>query len=346
MLMPEFEGSVGLIEGPGVAPEIYGGGPGYVIAVSGQVTAAWPTQNAKYRLTVGGAHGYGDYATATTDVVIDDSRCPVPVITSFVAAPSSEFCPGGAAQVHLIPEFRGGTGSISGVGPVHSELSVPVRPTTNTRYTLTVIGSNSTQVSKHLDVRNLGRVCSDPPTIGEFSASATTLCHPGEEVVLTSVFESGTDATITTLPRDSSRLDISVTSGESVTVRPTDRSTNYQLTVASIHDETVTTSYAIVVNVDRSVCSDTGSKPEVISFSADKSTVCPGETVTITPVFEGTGLLSHSGAWDDDRVVESGEHVTVHPTRDKTYYRLTVFGSDGSPMTRFTEVRADDSVCH
>ena len=117
-LTPLFSGGSGVIT------------PGNIAATSGTPVEVSPTTTTTYTLTV--TPNGGTPATKEATVTVD----PVPVISSFTAAPTTI---AGGSSSSLTGDFTGGTGMITpGNISVTSGTPVSVSPTTSTTYILTV----------------------------------------------------------------------------------------------------------------------------------------------------------------------------------------------------------------
>ena len=72
--------------------------------------------------------------------------------------------------------------------------------------------------------------------------------------------------------------------------------------------------------------------PTIQSFAASKSTVAPGETVTLTAVFQGNGAIDGLGT------VTSGVPITTAPLLSDQSFRLSVFNNAGTQVSQFVSV--------
>lgn len=72
--------------------------------------------------------------------------------------------------------------------------------------------------------------------------------------------------------------------------------------------------------------------PTIESFTASKSTVAPGETVTLTAVFQGNGAIEGLGT------VTSGVPITTAPLLSDQSFRLSVFNNAGTQVSQFVSV--------
>ena len=72
--------------------------------------------------------------------------------------------------------------------------------------------------------------------------------------------------------------------------------------------------------------------PTIQSFTASKSTVAVGETVTLTAVFEGSGAIEGLGT------VTSGVPITTEPLLTDKMFRLDVFNNAGTKVSQFASV--------
>lgn len=165
-----------------------------------------------------------------------------PKVTSFTSNPSTPVEAG--TSVKLTAVYIGGTGSIdNGVGSISSGSSVEVTVDVTTTYTITIIDGAGDTATSSLTVE-VGVAPEDvvAPTITSFTAAATTIAIGGS-VDLSAVFENGT-AVI------DNGAGSSITSGGSVTVSPTTKTT-YTLTVTNTADVAVTKTVTVdVVKLD------------------------------------------------------------------------------------------------
>ncbi|MGB8028562.1 MAG: hypothetical protein WCF30_02765 [Terracidiphilus sp.] len=281
--------------------------PGNITVTSGAPVPVNPTTTTNYTLTV--TPPVGTAITATASVTVD----PAPVITSFVASPTT-VGPGGSASLTAV--FANGTGVITpGSIPVTSGVPVSVSPTATTIYTVTVtnpLGSAVTQLTT---------VTYSPtaPAITSFAANPATIAA-GSSSNLTGVFVNGTGMiTPGNLP---------ATSGTAVSVSPT-TTTVYTLTVTPTSGAAVTQSVTVTVVPP----------PMITSFAASPATIASGTSSSLTAVFaNGTGVITPGNL-----TVTSGTAVSVSPTTT-TVYTLTVTPSLGTAITQTATVFIQSSV--
>lgn len=228
-----------------------------------------------------------------------------PSIDRFTATPTL-LTPGSAAQ--LQGAFTGGTGSISPtVGAVVSGQNYPVSPTTSTTYILTVTNAAGKQATSSVDI-------SLPPVIQSLQATPATLTL-GQSSVLTPVFTNGTGSLDNGVG--------AVLSGQSYPVTPT-ASTTYTLTVTGTSGTTPATQTVTVTLLPPA---------SIGTFSALPSTLYPGQSSTLTPVFVGgTGSIDHGVG-----TVVSGQTYPVSPLNTTTY-TLTVTDPQGAQVQSTTTV--------
>ncbi|BDU73592.1 RHS repeat-associated core domain-containing protein [Mesoterricola silvestris] len=253
-----------------------------------------PASTTHYTLTASNLAGP---VSASLDVTVH----PQPVISAFTAGRG--LITQGQATT-LVPVFAGGTGTLSGVGPVTSGQSVSVSPGSRTVYTLTVTNPLGRTASSALTVDVAG-----PPVISSFVPSKA-ITTAGKAVTLTLEF-TGVKATIDGLPGSWSASPASTT----VVVSQT---TSFTLRVENAAGDAVT----------RTVQVEAVPGPAIASFVATGSVITQGDPLTLTGVFTGgTGIVTpQPGA------VSSGQSVNVSPAATTTY-TLTVTNAASDTTT-------------
>ncbi len=277
--------------------------PGNIAVTSGVATTVSPTTIGTNTYTLTVTPSSGAAVTATTTITVN----PAPVITSFVASPTS-ILTGGSSNLTAV--FANGTGVITpGNIAVTSGTPVSVSPAATTTYTLTVTppatGAAITQTATV--------TVNPPPTITSFTANPTSITA-GQSSSLTAVFSNGTGVI--------TPGNISVTSGTPVSVSPT-TTTIYTLTVTPPVGTAITA--PVTVTVDPA--------PTITSFVANPTTVGPGGSSNLTAVFaNGTGVVTPGNL-----PITSGVPLSVSPTAT-TIYTLTVTNPFGTSVTDVTTV--------
>ncbi|GEM_PF-2135881 len=244
------------------------------------------------------------YTLTATNPAGSDSRSltltvhPMPQISSFTADAN----PVGLGQATgLIPVFSGGTGSISGLGPVGSGQRISVTLGAETRYVLTVTNPLGRQVTRDLTV---GVVA--PPTIQSFTANPSAI-------------SAGDSTTLTWATQGQTALGLSpvgdVTGTSSRIVAPAS-TTSYTLTASNLAGP-VSASIQVTVHP----------LPQIASFTAGRLLITQGQTTSLVPVFSGgTGSIPGIGP------VASGQAIPVSPASTTTYV-LTVTNPLGRVVT-------------
>ncbi len=278
--------------------------PGNLPATSGMPVTVSPTTTTTYTLTVTNAIGTAVTATATVTVY------PAPTITSFVAGSATI---NAGTSTTLTGVFANGTGVITpGNLPATSGTGVPVSPTANTTYTLTVTNPAGTAVIAMVTI-------TVNPVITSFTANPASITT-GSSATLTAVFAGGTGViTPGNLP---------ATSGVAVTVSPT-ATTPYILTVTPTSGTAITAQTTVTVYP----------VPAITSFTASPATIGSGGSSTLTGVFQnGTGVITPGNL-----PATSGTGVTVSPTATTTY-KLTVTNAAETAVTAPATVTVASSV--
>jgi len=233
---------------------------------------------------------------------------PAPTITSFTAA-KSPVTAGTGTTVTAV--FTGGTGVVSnGVGPITSGAPVSTGNLgTSTTFLLTVTNTAGATTTSTLTVNVV-----PAPEISSFSASENPVTT-GRSTWLNYTFAGGTGSIDQSIG--------SVTSGRTTEVAPTS-ATTYTLTVTNAAGTAVT----------RAVTVGVAGAPRIISFTANPTTVAPGETATLTAVFEnGVGSVDQGIG-----TIASGVGLSTAAMATTATYRLTVTNA------AFDSVTADLTV--
>ena len=225
-----------------------------------------------------------------------------PAITSFTASPTAVTA---GATIALTGVFARGTGVITpGNIPATSGTAVSVTPTQTTTYILTVTSAFGDTAVRTATVT----VNSAAPAITSFTASPATITAGGA-ASLTGVFTGGTGMI--------TPGNITATSGQQVSVTPTD-TTTYTLTVTNTAGTTVTKTAVVTVNPV------TPPMPAITSFTASPATIAAGGAASLTGVFTGGTSIITPG----EITATTGQQVSVTPT-DTTTYTLTVTNTAG-----------------
>jgi len=223
-----------------------------------------------------------------------------PVITSFTATPTTIMAGGSTT---LTGVFAAGNGVLTpGNIVVCSAVGVTVTPSDTTTYTLTVTNAAGETTTQAVTVT----VTAVAPAISGFTALPATITV-GVTTSLTGLFTGGTGMI--------TPGNISVTSGTSVSVTPSD-TTTYTLTVTN--PTGVTATQAVTVTV-------TAVAPTISGFTALPATITAGGTTSLIGVFTGgTGMITPGNL-----PVTSGTCMSVTPS-DTTTYTLTVTNAAGA----------------
>jgi plastocyanin len=260
------------------------------VGLSGAIVVS-PTETTTYMIT---AEGPGGQTTAQVTVAV---AFPEPIAELNIQPTAAD--PGEPVTLTWTTQHATQVSIMPDVGTVDSEGSVTITPAGTTTYSLTAIGPGGTT-----EAQATVSVNSPPPT-AELAADRLTV-GSGETVTLTwtsayahqCVIEPGVG------PVDPSG---------SMAVTPTE-TTVYTLTATGPGGSATDTLTVTVIP-----------KPQ-IAFSADPSTIQPGDPVTLT------WEVSHADSCiiepDVGSVANSGS-VTVNPTTD-TVYTLTAMGPGGT----------------
>lgn len=236
------------------------------------------------------------------------------VITKINSFKASAVTISEGSSVNLTADFINGTASINnGVGPVSSNVPVPVTPTTRTTYTLTLTNDIGASITSSVTV-NVIPVAT--PLISSFVASETTITA-GASVNLTAIFDENGSASINN--------GVGAVASNVANVVTPSISTTYTLTVTPTTGSPATSTVTVeVVPV---------TTPLISSFVPSETTITEGASVDLTAVFEnGTGSIDYGvGA------VISEQVVAVTPA-DTTTYTLTVTPNVGDPIESFVTV--------
>lgn len=217
---------------------------------------------------------------------------PAPTITSFTAARSPVTAGTGTT---LTAVFSGGTGSVSnGVGAISSGVPLSTGNLgTSTTFLLTVTNKAGATATSTLTVNVVSA-----SLISDFSATKNPVTT-GQPTTLSYSFTGGTGSIDQNIGN--------VTSGRTTEVTPTS-ATTYTLTVTDAAGTAVT----------RAVTVGVVAAPRIVSFTANPTTVAPGEAATLTAVFEnGVGSVDQGIG-----TITSGVGVGTR-AMSTTTYRLT-----------------------
>jgi Bacterial Ig-like domain (group 3) len=303
---------------------VFSGGTGSIdngggAATSGSPITITPSTTTTYTLTVDNGSGGKVTSTATVTVVA------VPVITSFVASPSSVTAGSGA---QLTAVFSGGTGSVdNGVGPVTSGSGVKVTPSATTTYTLTVDNGSGGKVTAPATVTVTGAgtgegtsisviAGNDSPAVGQSVNFTATVTPPGA----TGKVGFGIDSPMitNTVPLDTN----------STASMPISFNTSGTHTIYAIYIDSNGSIGGTSGGVENSVTVTAVGTPVITSFGAKPASIASGAGTQLTAVFSGgTGSIDNSVG-----TVTSGTPVTVSPSATTTY-TLTVDNGAGVKVT-------------
>jgi uncharacterized protein YjbI with pentapeptide repeats len=303
---------------------VFSGGTGSIdngggAATSGSPITITPSTTTTYTLTVDNGSGGKVTSTATVTVVA------VPVITSFVASPSSVTAGSGA---QLTAVFSGGAGSVdNGVGPVTSGSGVKVTPSATTTYTLTVDNGSGGKVTSPATVTVTGTgigegtsislsAGNNSPAVGQSVNFTATVTPPGS----TGKVGFGIDSPMitNTVPLDTN----------STASMPISFNTSGTHTIYVVYIDSNGSFGGASGGVENSVTVTAVGTPVITSFGAKPASIATGATTQLTAVFSGgTGSIDNSVG-----TVTSGTPVTVSPSATTTY-TLTVDNGAGVKVT-------------
>jgi hypothetical protein len=274
-----------------------GAAPGNVDARSGSVAVS-PTQTTTYTLTATGANGS---TTATTSVTVTATAGGTPQIIRYEASPLN-IAPGGTSTLSWTT--TGATQvSISGVGSVALNGSVPVTPTQTTTYTLTASAADGRSVTAPITVTVAP---ANIPQIVTFVATPQNI-DAGTSTKLCWQVTGATDISIT--PAVGSNLN----ANDCATVSPT-LTTTYTLTATNAQGQiqgnvTVNVGQVRVLNFNADpVFSQAAGAPVTLSWSTSNATsvvivgnelppqsLPPTGTLTVRPITNTTYTLTAYG---------------------------------------------------
>ncbi len=269
--------------------------------VNGIPLTVSPAVSTTYILTVTNLAGGTSGAVATINVVT------TPVITSFAGQPATITV---GNSTNLVAVFAGGTGAVSGIGPILSGIPVRVSPTVTTSYLLTVTNAAGTFVQLSTTVKVV-----EAPT-GISLVSIPPIITIGNSSRLIGTFTSGTAIVDNGVG--------AVLNGVPYLVTPP-VTTTYTMTVTNPAGASATTGTVVTVVPPPSIASFTSNPPT-------PPPVAGGSPVQLLPVFaNGSGFIGGVGS------VISGNSYTVNPL-ETTTYTLTVTNPAGDFVTRILTV--------
>jgi hypothetical protein len=280
--------------------------PGNITVTSGTAVSVSPTTTTTYTLTVTPGTGTAITQTAVVTVVA------APVITSFLAAPSSVES---GTSSNLTAVFTGGTGMVTpGNLPITSGTPLQVTAAETTTYTLTVTNAAGTALTQMVTVTVV-----PAPAITSFTATPATITAGGSSS-LDAVFTGGAGVV--------TPGNIKVTSGTAVNVSPATTAT-YTLTVTPSTGTAIT--QAVTVTVVPA--------PVISSFSANPTSITSGDSSDLTGVFTGgTGVVTPGNL-----SITSNTPLPVSPTSTTTY-TLTVENAANTSVTQTASVTVTAAV--
>lgn len=291
---------------------IFSGGTGSVNQSLGAVTSGTPKATGNlgvstvFTLTVTNAAGDTTTAQVTVTVVA------APAISVFTASPTAI---GSGSTSTLTGTFTGGTGAVNqGVGAVASGVgaTTPTLAATTT-FTLTVTNAAGDFVTATATVT----VYTAVPTITAFTATPATITQG------TSSSLGWTVANATSLAIDQGVGSVALAGTQSVSPTTT---TTYTLTATNPMGNSTATATVTVVFA-----------PQISSFTALPTTVIPGGSSVITPVFsQGTASIDQGIG-----PVSSSTGYSTGPLSLAKTYTLTVTNAAGTSVSRSLTVHVD-----
>jgi uncharacterized protein YjdB len=229
------------------------------------------------------------------------SVVPAPQITSLTASTTS-IVVGGSSQI--TPRFTNGTGTITSIGNVTSNVAYTVLPVATTTYTLNVTNLAGTSVTQPVTINVATRpvlTFTRPSSIGLTVGSSYTN-------IVNSTLSGGSYGAITFTSSNPSVATVDsatgLVSGVSIGLA---QITATQAAVPGQNSASTQTYYVGVV-----------AGPTITSFTSTSSSIVSGASIRITPVFaNGTGTINTLGT------VYSGVSYYLTPSASTTY-TLTV----------------------
>jgi hypothetical protein len=264
-----------------------------------------PAATTTYTLT---AKGAGGTVTANVTVTVTGTTSSDPKIVRFEATPAN-ILSGESSTLSWTTE-NGATVSISGIGTVDASGSKTVSPTTTTTYTLTVKGSDGSQVSSPVIV-TVG--AGNAPQVISFASNPVNIAAGGSAQLCWDVENANSV--------DIQGIGTGLKSSDCTSVSPTTTTTytltakNNSGTISATATVTVGSLVRITSFTSNPVYSAKSGDPVVISWNTDGAS-----TVTLNGNFVPSGTLAVNGS------------VTVYPTTNSTY-TLTAYGSNGSSVS-------------
>ncbi len=259
---------------------------------NGQTQMVSPTQTTTYRVTVTAADGCGS-ATAQITIVVN----PIPAVAA--SANDSTICAGD--QVTLSAAGSGGTApyTFSWSGELGNGQTRIAFPEDTTTFTVTITDANGCTNTDAVTINV------NPTPEATIDADRTSVCR-GQSATLTASAEGG--ATPYTF-NWSNGLGTNPTQ----VVTP-NQTTTYGVTITDANGCSGTDAITIVVT-----------EPPVVQISADRTTICQGDSAILTATVTG-GFPPYEFIWSDG--ITTGSTLVVGPTQT-TNYMVTVTDAQG-----------------
>ena len=276
-----------------------------------------PTQTTTYAVTITDANGC--FGSDTIVITVN----PTPNVDA--TASQTTICEGDSTNLSATGSggvapytFTWNPGAINGQNPT-------VRPTDTTTYTVTVTDANGCTATDSITINVRPK-----PTVSA-GASDTTICV-GDSTVLIAGARGGTQPYTFTWNQG-------LGTGQPKTVRPT-QTTTYTVTATDANGCFSTASVTVTV-----------SPPITVTISANDSTICQGDTATLTANASGTSPFTF--AWDNG--LNGNQIQRVSPLQTTTY-TVTVTNAGGctgtdqititvSPRPTLTASADKDTIC-
>jgi hypothetical protein len=318
------------------------------IAVSATSVQVSPAVTTTYTLTATGGDGSTVSAIvvnastgATAPAAVTVTVVPPPVISSFIATPSTiangqsstlSWSVANAATLNL-QQNDAATGMFQGSITVTGMSSYVVTPDASTLYTLVVNSPAPVAIAPPVQAQLQVTVEQIPkPVISSFAASSLNIVTGGSTTLTWSVANQ-TQLTLQAVdanhPAPGQQINVT---GNSYTATLS-LTTTFTLVAANIAGVTATSN---PVTVKVSSCPP----PEIYSFSADPVSLGPGNPVALTAVFNG-GLTGDLGVATVDNgigTLTTGNPVMTAALNASTTYHLTVTNGCGSTNTAAAQV--------
>ena len=300
------------------------------VSTNGNKTV-YPTSDTTYTLTAYGSDG----SSKTKSLTIDVDEIVIPEYCSISSFTASDYSiDEGESSVLSWSTENCTSAKISNVGNVGTNGNKTVYPTSDTTYVLTAYGYDGSSKTKSLSINVDEVVIPEYCSISSFTASDYSI-DEGESSVLSWSTENCTSAKISNVGN--------VATNGNKTVYPTS-DTTYTLTAYGSDGSSKTKSLTIDVSV---VVIPPTDSCTIYDFSADKSSIQKGDSVTISWSTSGCSLINIPGVGYG---LSASGAKTISPTSTKTYKLSAYSLSSFSVQTKTLEISVldkpvEDLIC-